>query len=385
MALHFTREEFAERKKKTVDSMVKAGLHGLLMTKQESMYYLTGHDTFGFCFYQVLYLGADGKMTLIARMPDVKAAGETSIIEDKRAWADEPNADPSRTHVRPMLEEHKCAGKRIGVEWESHGLTGRNARRLMAALDGFCTLDDASELVSKLRLIKSPAEIKYVRRAHALADDALDEAIKIVRPGAFEGDILAAMQGAIFKGDGDYPGNSFIIASGTACMIGRYHTGRKTLTDDDVLSAEYAGVYRQYHAPMWRSFKVGKDSQVYRDMWKVSVDAMFASQDAIKPGARCGDVFAAYAKVLDKAGFASTRYHSVGYNVGTTYAPSWMDWPMLHRDNPVVIQPGMTFFLHPSVRNDKLKIAALTGETVLVTEKGAERMSRQNYDCLHMT
>lgn len=383
MTLHFSTEELALRRSRALDAVAKAGLHGLLMFKQESMYYLTGHDTFGFCFFQCLYLGRDGRMTLVSRTPDARAARLTSVIEDIRAWPDAPDADPARTHVRPVIEEHGCRGKRIGVEWESHGLTGRNARRLMAALEGLCETEDASELVSRLRVAKSPAEIQYVRRAAQLADDALDEAFKLSRPGAFEGDILAAMQGAVFKGDGDYPGNPFIIGSGPSAMVGRYHTGRQTLGVDDVLSLEFAGVYRQYHAPLWRTIKIGKDNPKHREMWALGVKALAACREAIRPGQPVGDIFAAYASVMDAGGYGRARYHSVGYSVGTTYAPSWMDWPMLYRDNPEIIRPGMVLFLHPSVRNDELKLAALPGETVLVTEAGAERLSRHDFEYPH--
>ena len=62
-----------------------------------------------------------------------------------------------------------------------------------------------------MRSVKSPREIEYARRAATLADDAWDEAVRLARPGAFEGDILAAMQGAVFRGGGDYAGNEFFL------------------------------------------------------------------------------------------------------------------------------------------------------------------------------
>ena len=71
MALHFTREELADRRKRAVALMQKRGLDGLLMFRQESMYYLTGYDTFGYVFFQCLYLGADGRLMLLTRAPDL--------------------------------------------------------------------------------------------------------------------------------------------------------------------------------------------------------------------------------------------------------------------------------------------------------------------------
>ncbi len=67
MPIHFSAEELAGRRDKAVAAMVARDLDGLLMFRQESMYYLTGYDSFGYVFFQCLYLGADGKLTLLTR------------------------------------------------------------------------------------------------------------------------------------------------------------------------------------------------------------------------------------------------------------------------------------------------------------------------------
>ena len=167
MALHFSKSELAMRRQNSCDAMARDGLDVLLIFRQESMFYLTGYDTFGYVFFQCLYLSADGTMTLLTRAPDLRQARHTSMIDDIRVWPDAPDANPS-DDLKAILDEHGCKGKRLGVEWESYGLTARNGQRLQASLDGFCTLTDASELVTKLRVVKSPAEIDYVRRPFIL-------------------------------------------------------------------------------------------------------------------------------------------------------------------------------------------------------------------------
>ena len=157
------------------------------------MFYLTGYDTFGYVFFQCLYLGVDGRLMLLTRAPDLLQAKHTSVIDDIRIWVDGPEAQPA-VQLKDFLRGLGCGGKKLGVEYEAYGLTGRNALRLNNALDGFCKLDDASDLVSRLRVVKSPAEIAYVRKAAELADLALDEAHRLAGPGAFEGDIIAAMR-----------------------------------------------------------------------------------------------------------------------------------------------------------------------------------------------
>src|SRR5688572_12924170 len=267
MALHFTESELAARRERAVGLMQKRGLDGLLMFRQESMYYLTGYDTFGYVFFQCLYLGADGRMTLLTRAPDRLQAKITSVIEDIRIWVDAPDAKPAEA-LRDVLAGHGCKGKKLGVEWEAYGLTARNGQRLSAALDGFCALADASDLVSRLRVVKSPAELAYVRRAAELGDAALAEAWRLARPGAFEGDILAAMQGAVFRGGGDDPGNEYIIGSGPNALLCRYKSGRRRLSNDDQLTLEFGGAYRHYHACLMRTLGVGRVAPRLRDMHK---------------------------------------------------------------------------------------------------------------------
>jgi Xaa-Pro dipeptidase len=379
MALHFTAEELAGRRARAVAALEAAGLDGLLMFRQESMYYLTGYDTFGYVFFQCLYLGADGRLMLLTRAPDRLQAQHTSVVEDIRIWVDGPEAKPAE-ELREALRALGCAGKRLGVEWEAYGLTARNGQRLAAALDGFCTLVDASELVSRLRVVKSPAELAYVRRAAELADAALDEANRLARPGAFEGDILAAMQGAVFRGGGDDPANEYIIGSGPDALLCRYYSGRRHLDADDQLTLEFAGVYRHYHSCLMRTIGIGRIDPRMREMHAAAVEALHAAEEALKPARPIGEVFDAHARVLDARGHRAHRLNATGYSLGTTFAPNWMDWPMLYHGNPVEAAPGMVFFIHIVVFDAEHGLAMTHGRTSEVTDGGARPLSKAPLD-----
>ncbi|MXY39445.1 MAG: aminopeptidase P family protein [Rhodospirillaceae bacterium] len=374
MPLHFSQAELADRRARTCAAMAEAGLDGLLCFRQESMFWLTGYDTFGYVFFQCLYLDADGAMTLLTRAPDLRQAQQTSVIEDIRIWVDLPDAGPAE-QLRAILDEHGCRGRRLGVEWEAYGLTANNGRAVEAAMDGFCTLEDASRLVSRLRLVKSPAEMGYVRRAAELADAAWGEAVAHAEPGAFEGDILAAMQGAVFRGGGDYPGNEFIVGSGPQALLCRYFTGRRHLDAQDQLTLEFAGVYRRYHACLMRTLCIGTPPARQVEMHKVAVEALDAARDALRPGRPVGEVFDAHARVIDAAGMQAHRLNACGYSLGATFAPIWMDWPMFFHGNAVEAAPGMVFFIHIIIFDSDAGLAMTTGQTVAVTGTGCEALT----------
>jgi Xaa-Pro dipeptidase len=379
MPIHFSEAELAERRARCCEAMQRQGLNGLLIFRQESMFYLTGYDTFGYVFFQSLYLGADGTMTLLTRAPDLRQARYTSVIDDIRIWMDAPDAEPAED-LRAILESHGCRNKRLGVEYEAYGLTAGNGKRLDAALQGFCHLSDASMLISELRVIKSPAEIACVRRAAELADDAWDQAVALTGPGASEADILAAMQGAVFKGGGDYPGNEFIIGSGDGALCCRYFSGRRALDANDQLTLEWAGVYRHYHAAMMRTIPVGKVPDRQIEMHDVARDALLAVEDALRPGRTIGEAFDAHCRVMDTAGFQAHRMNACGYSLGTTFSPNWMDWPMLYHGNPVETAPGMVIFVHMIIFDSDKGLAMTLGRTSLVGANGAEPLSRMPLD-----
>ena len=191
MALHFEMKEYRARQQKAISELAARGLDGLLMFQQESMYYLTGYDTFGFCFFQCLYLGTDGKIALLTRSADLLQARHTSTIEDIRIWTDEAGAKPA-VQLRDMLADLGAKGKKLGIENESYGLVHSNGLAVDAALGSWCKLQDASRLLDTIRAVKSEAELKYVRKAGKLGDAALKAAIEATHAGADEGDILAA-------------------------------------------------------------------------------------------------------------------------------------------------------------------------------------------------
>ena len=375
MALHFEPSEYRQRITAAISAMQKANLDGLLMFQQESMYYLTGYDSFGFCFFQCLYLGVDGKLALLTRSADLRQAQHTSNIEDIRIWTDQAGAQPA-TQLRDMLEILGARGKRLGIETTSYGLTHFNGKAVDAALDGFCTLVEATNLVDRLRLVKSPAELKYVRKAGKLGDEALKAGIKKTKAGADEGDILAAQHSAIFSGGGDYPGNEFIIGSGRDALLCRYKSGRRKLSKRDQLTLEFAGVYRHYHAAFMRTLIIGKPSRDHLKMDEACRAALTEVESALRPGKTAGEVFDAHARVMDAHGMQKHRLNACGYSLGAKFTPSWMDFPMFYRGSEVELASGMVFFVHMILMNSDAEAAYCLGRTYIIGAKKPEPVSK---------
>jgi len=379
MGIHFTKEEFKERQSRVIKELKNQGLDALLMFKQESMYWLTGYDTFGFVFFQCLVLTAKGDLVLLTRTPDLRQAQNTSIINDIRIWIDKDKSNPTN-ELKNILFELGLEKSSLGVEYESYGLTGRNAIRLNSSLNNFATLHDKSELISHFRAVKSPSEITYIKKAADLADKAMEAAWINAHAGVNESKILAEMQGAIFNGGGDYPANEFIIGSGKNALLCRYQSEKRNLDEIDQLSIEWAGTYKHYHSAMFRTIPIGKVNDKQKKMYDACVETLKACESKLKPGVTAGEVFDVHAKTFDELGYKNSRMNACGYSLGALFAPNWMDWPMLYTGNPYVIKSGNVFFMHMILMDSTNELAMNLGETYLVTKTGNVRLGKKKID-----
>ena len=379
MGLHFSKEEFSQRKIKVLKSMKEQNLDALLMFRQESMYWLTGYDTFGYVFFQTLILDKNGNTILLTRAPDLRQAQNTSNIKDIRIWVDKDGSNPT-DDLKVILNELSLKGKNLGIEYEAYGMTGRNALRLNKSLENYCNIEDQSELITKLRVVKSHEEIVYVKKAAELADNALDQAWKNTKAGASEAKILAEMQKAVLEGGGDYPANEYIIGSGHNALLCRYQAEKRNLSKQDQLSIEWAGTYKHYHSAMFRTIPIGKADPKHIKMHEACVEALTNCENKLKSGNKVGEVFDVHAETFDDLGYNKSRMNACGYSLGSTFSPNWMDWPMLYTGNPYVIQPGNIFFMHMILMDSDNQLAMNLGETYLVTENGNERLGKQTLD-----
>ena len=170
--LAFERAEYAARVAKVQASMAEAGLDVLLISNTGNLGYLTGYDTSMPPGYTVGILPADGEVALHCSELEATCALLFSTIEDFAVfhWYD---AQDTGTHLGQILRERGYDGKRIGVEmgyaetFASGAFDTKSYLSLVELLPG-ATFEDATNLVLDVRIIKSAAEIDYMRKAGAI-------------------------------------------------------------------------------------------------------------------------------------------------------------------------------------------------------------------------
>ena len=377
--LHFSGNELAERRRRTSERLDDLGLDALLIFRQESMYYLTGYDTAGYSLFQCLVFRADGDMVLVTRSADKEQAAYTSMIPDVRIWVDRGGANPA-DDVLAVLEEKQLRGAKFGVELNAWGLTGQRWVMMERALKGFGTWEDASNLVQGLRLIKSPSEQDFVRKAGELVDDGLRALNTTIASGVDESRLYAALEQAILGGGGDYPASRAIIASGDGALLVRYFTGRETVGANDQVQLEFAAGYRHYHAAIMRTVLTGRAGDRHTRMHEACVEALAACQAIARQGATFGDIYDAHACVIDAHGLKECRLNACGYSLSANYPPSWMEEPMIYRGNRATVEPGMVIFMHMILVDSANRLTMSLGETGIVHEDRFEPVSVMSHD-----
>jgi len=380
--LHFPRKEFDQRISRTRDAMAEAQLDGLILFRQESMFYLTGYDTSGYSMFQAMYLGLTDDLTLLTRTADRIQSRETSIVDDIRIWIDQEDASPGM-ELRRILEDHGCANQRIGVEYHAYGLTGQRALMVNEALEGLCELVDASDLVRLVRLVKSELELDYVRQSGRICDAILETSIAHTRPGNTVKSVYGAMMNTLLSEGGDPTASRWPMGAGESAVFCRYHTGDEVISTQDQVVFEPAAAYRHYHTCMMYNILTGSVDPRHQAMNAACAEALDACQQRLTTGKTVGDLFAAHEQTMQAHGFAHAALSACGYSVGISYPPSWMDWPMIWKDNPQTLEAGMVFFLHMILLDDHTGLSMCIGETAIVTDNVCEPVSRVPRHIIH--
>ena len=380
--LHFPRDEFDLRINRTRQAMADAELDGLVLFRQESMFYLTGYDTSGYSMFQAMYLGLDKGPTLLTRSADRIQSRNTSIVEDIQIWIDQEDASPA-IELRRILKTHGCTNQRIGIEYHAYGLTGQRALMVNEALEGLCRLVDASDLVRLIRLVKSDLELEYVRKSGAICDTILQTSINHTRPGNTVKSVYGAMMNTLLCEGGDPTASRWPMGAGEAAVFCRYHTGDEIIASQDQVVFEPAAAYRHYHTCMMYNILTGNVDPRHQAMNDACADALDACQRLLTVGNTVGDLYAAHEETMHTHGFSHAALSACGYSVGISYPPSWMDWPMIWKDNPQTLEAGMVFFLHMILLDDRTGLSMCIGETAIVTESVCEPVNRIPRTIIH--
>jgi Xaa-Pro dipeptidase len=376
----FPETELQQRLSTVRKEMKRQGFDALVVSVPENIYYLTGLDHWGFFACHVLVVPAEAEMALACR------AMERITVENQVSNAEfHGHADTEELSelVLDILVDRGLASARLGIEKRSLFMTPRIYERL---LDGSANAQwaDCSGLIDELRLVKSPLEQEYTRRAAAAADAGTQAAVEAIRDGVSDYEVAAACHHAMIRAGSEYPGFGPFIRP--TSRLGEEHTTWRgdRFDSGDAVFLEIGGAYRKYQAPMGRLVYVGDAPAGADESAELAIAGMRAICEALKPGARAGEVYQAWKDVADGAGLVDYHRHHCGYLVGIGFPPSWTGGSMVTSLQPGSdreLRAGMAFHAHSWFTNTG-KADYFISNTLLLTESGVENLTPRTPETL---
>jgi Xaa-Pro aminopeptidase len=370
--VNFSENEFRERQARIRRELAARDMDGLLVSRIEDQYWLCGLDTDGFVIFHMMFIGAGGQLTHITRTADIASIDYSSLCEDVRVWEDAEGNSKSRV-IKEVLESHGMTGKRVGIQLDSFGLLPNLHLELRETLEGWCELVDASDLIRLMRLVKSQQELDYHREAGRILDRACARAIDLIAPGADEGHVLAEVYRVIWEAGADIPANRMPMGHGEKAMNVRYVTGRGRIAENDQVTFEMGDAWRHYHVASMFTVLTGPSVDPrHVAMQDACAEALETVQERLRAGRTLGEVFEAHRATLAAHGYEHALLKACGYTMGATFPPTWMEQPMIYRDNPLVLQKNMVFFTHMILSERETGLTMSLGETSIITDGAPE-------------
>lgn len=367
--LWFSLEEYQERLRKVRARMAEEDLDAMMSHTPENIYYLTGYQTPGYYAYQCFIIPAEGAPVMLTRLLEESNVRALSWVDERRTIMD--TQDPVQRTME-TLGEMGLAEKRLGVERDSWFLTSRNYFKLQEALPE-ADLVDCSGTVEKVRMVKSPQEIEYIRKGALAASEGTRQAVATIAEGKTENDVAAAAYRGLILGGSEYMGLAPFIASGPRSALAHATWSGRGIEKGDVVFLEMAGSFHRYHGALMRTVSVGKPSDDVKAKSDAVIAGLGAAVETIRPGVTSDQVDKACRGTIAKAGYGQYFTHRTGYSIGVAFPPDWGEGHImsLKDGDQMVLQEGMTFHMVPATLVYGRHGIGFS-ETVLVTGNGCE-------------
>jgi Xaa-Pro dipeptidase len=367
MGENFSRAEFDRRIALTRARMAGLGIDVLVVDECEPMVYLTGHaNTLN--LYRAVLLPMSGSPVHILRRLDEAPLREHSWVSDIvafRDWEDQVAV------VASVIRERGWGRGRVGFDFNSYATTVNRFFQYQRLLPD-AQFVDFGRAIYEIRLLKSAEEIARLRRASAIADQAMARAMATVKIGSTERAAAVAASAAFVELGAD-TGASGPITSGTGWGFLHGHLHDDPLKSGDVVHLELVPRVDGYSARLMRPCVAGKASEAQRRVAAQLVELQDRQLAAMKPGASARDVDAILRDAVLKAGLRESFDNYSGYTLGyyDRAGPRTSDFTRTigpHAD--YALDAGMCF--HMWVAAQGLAFS----ETLWVSPEGPERLTK---------
>jgi Xaa-Pro aminopeptidase len=353
-------EPFAPRARRLRKSFDDVGIDALLVTNPRDISYLSG------------FRGEDAYL-LVGRGKPVLFS-DSRFEEELEALKPRVRVVIRRGPMNPVVKDVVEAAKidSLGVQAEHMTVSVRSG---LARVIGKRRLRDTRGLVSRLRIIKDEHEVKWLRRAIRIQQDALKATIATVEVGQTEQEIDARLvyeMSSRGAGGASFPS---IVAAQANGSLPHAVPGRTRVKANRPLLVDWGAKFEGYCGDLTRTFAVGRFPKRVTEIYDIVLEAQLAGIAAIRPGVRGVDVDAASRKIIEDAGYGKQFGHGLGHGIGLDVHEA----PSLSTRSGDTLEPGMVVTVEPGIYLPGIGGVRIEDD-VLVTERGHRVLSNYPKD-----
>ena len=382
----FSKNEYKERLTKVKLSMQEKGIDLLISQDTANINYLTGYDAWSFYYAQcvIVHINSVEPICFIRAQDAGGAFIKTYLQKENIVIYDEKYIHTWPSHpydaLVDLLKRNKWDNLKIGVEMDAHYFTAYCYEKLKSGLPN-AVIKDSERLVNWVRVVKSNAEIDFMKKAAVISENAMKTAMEVINPGVRQCDAVAEIQKTLFKGTTDYGGEYASIA--TLLPTGKgTSASHLTASDEKFISGEatvveLSGTYKRYHAPMARTVNLGKPEQKKIDAMNATNEALEAGINASKPGNTANDVAEKFWGILDK--YNIKKESRTGYSIGIGYPPDWGEHTLnISKGDMTILKPNVCYHMIAVMQFGEWGVEA--SESIRITEEGNELLCNFSRD-----
>ncbi|HEV2687074.1 MAG TPA: Xaa-Pro peptidase family protein [Bryobacteraceae bacterium] len=301
-------------------------------------------------------------------------------FQGKRAAAEDADA---RTltgfdDVLPLEKFELELDKALNANEKVYALAGQPIADKLKSYLPFRDIADATPLIAKLRMKKSPAEIAAIQHSTDISLEAQRAAWKRLEPGMYEYQSSALLWNTYIANGCEDVAYSPIVGSGPNSTVLHYSANQRRMDRGEVVVMDAAAECDGYASDITRTIPVGgKFNARQREIYQIVLGAQNAAIAAAKPGVRMGgptdsltkiakDYMDAHGKDLHGQPIGKYFIHGLGHHVGLQVHDAGLDVPL---------EAGMVVTIEPGIYIPEEGIGVRIEDVILITENGAKVLS----------
>lgn len=244
--------------------------------------------------------------------------------------------------VNELLKENDV--KRIGIENQSVTLSQFDSfKNTFGDLD-YVNLNDQ---FLKLRAVKTEKEIETIKKSIAIAEEALEETLKIIKPGMSEREVCATLEYHMKKRGADKPSFDIIVASNERSALPHGVASDKKIEKNGFLTIDFGCFYKGYASDITRTFYVGEDPQgKYIEIYNVVKEANELAIKAVRAGISVRELDKIARDFITEKGYGDKFGHGLGHGIGLQIH----ELPgVSYRAEDVILKENMVITIEPGI------------------------------------